>query len=212
MQGSELQEVIRRYRAFLAGEGRVFVHRFGAGGRDLEFCICGSSVHGPLELLWQHLRYGFLMFALAMPWSWPKVAAYRLMGARIGRRVYISQGVYLDPLYPQLLEVGDDVLIGYGARVFFHEVTQQAYRVGRVTLGDGCIIGAGSMLRPGITVGKGAQVCGMSAVTRSVADGATVFGVPARPLRLQASTANGRAGAPEGREAGAADADEEEFA
>jgi acetyltransferase-like isoleucine patch superfamily enzyme len=138
------------------------------------------------------------------------------MGARIGRRVYISQGVYLDPLYPQLLEIGDDVLIGYGARVFFHEVTQQAYRVGRVTLGDGCIVGAGSMLRPGVTVGKRAQVCGMSAVTRSVPDGATVFGVPARPLREQAAPSQGsgpivRTADAGGAEAGAAD-DEEEFA
>ncbi|MBI4872982.1 MAG: acyltransferase [Candidatus Riflebacteria bacterium] len=181
MERSEFETARLAYREFLASPDRKFYeHRFAGPRREVDFCICDSSMYGPLELLWLHARYGLLMFALALPWSWPKVFAYRLMGARIGRRVYISQRVYLDPLYPQLLSVGDDVLIGFGAQIFFHEITQRAYRVGRVTLGDGCIIGAGSMLRPGITVGQDAQVCGMTAVAHDVPEKATVFGVPAR--------------------------------
>ncbi|MBI4859582.1 MAG: acyltransferase [Candidatus Riflebacteria bacterium] len=182
METAELEAVVARYRSFLAGSAPVFVHRFRQGRREVDFCICSGSVHGPLELAWLNLRYGILQFVLALPWSWPKVQAFRLFGARIGKRVYISQRVYIDPMYPELLTIGDDVLIGLDAKIFFHEITQTAYRVGRVRLQTGCLVGAGSMLRPGITIGEGAEVGALSAVASSVPPHTTVFGVPARPL------------------------------
>lgn len=179
----DMAAVERRYRAFLAdGDRRVFVHRFALDRRDLDFCICRSSFHGPLETLALHLRYGLIQAILALPWSWPKVAVLRLFGARVGRGTYVSQGVYVDPLYPQLLEVGEDVLLGYGARIFFHEITQRAFRVGRVTIGDRAIVGAGAIIRPGLRIGADAEVGALSAVTRSVAAGTAVFGVPAVPV------------------------------
>jgi len=181
MEPTELATVIARYRAFLAdGEQRVFVHRFRDDRSEVDFCICRSSVHGFLETLWLHLRYGVVMTALALPWSWPKVFVLRLFGAVIGRDVYISQRAYVDPLYPQLLELGDGVLVGYDAKIFFHEITKRAYRVGRVRIGAGAIIGASAVLRPGVTIGARAEVGALTAVTRSIRDGDVVFGVPGK--------------------------------
>lgn len=49
-----------------------------------------------------------------------------------------------------------------------------------VTLRRGCRIGSGVTLLPGVEVGEGAVVAAGSVVTRHVAPGTTVRGVPAR--------------------------------
>lgn len=54
---------------------------------------------------------------------------------------------------------------------------------GRVTVGDGCRIGAGAILLPDIKVGNNAVIGAGAVVTENVADGETVAGVPARPLK-----------------------------
>lgn len=54
---------------------------------------------------------------------------------------------------------------------------------GGVEIGEGALVGLGSCVLPGILVGPWAQVGAGAAVTRKVARGTTVAGVPARRLR-----------------------------
>jgi len=68
--------------------------------------------------------------------------------------------------------VGDGVTLGAGARV-----------AGGVTIGDGAYIGSGALLREDVTIGAGALIGMGAVVTRSVPDGETWAGVPARRLR-----------------------------
>jgi UDP-perosamine 4-acetyltransferase len=54
---------------------------------------------------------------------------------------------------------------------------------GGVTIGEGAFLGIGARVLPGRTIGAWAIVGAGAVVTRDVPEGATVVGVPARPLR-----------------------------
>jgi acetyltransferase-like isoleucine patch superfamily enzyme len=48
-------------------------------------------------------------------------------------------------------------------------------------LEDGCSIGAGAVVLPGVTIGRGAMVGAGAVVTRDVSADTVVYGNPARP-------------------------------
>ena len=70
-----------------------------------------------------NLRSLAVLLANALPISSCKIALYRLVGTRIGRRVYIGPGVLIDPLYPELIALEDGCFLGIGCRLLAHEIT-----------------------------------------------------------------------------------------
>lgn len=99
----------------------------------------------------------------------------------IGNRVTVKSGVQLW----DGLRVGDDVFIGPNATFSNDRYPRSGNRdFPRLLtiLEDGCAIGAGAIVLPGIRVGKGAMVGAGAVVTRDVPGGATVVGNPARIL------------------------------
>jgi acetyltransferase-like isoleucine patch superfamily enzyme len=55
-------------------------------------------------------------------------------------------------------------------------------RFAPIVLGDGCDLGVGAIVLPGVTVGRGAQIGAGAVVTHDVPDGAICAGVPARVI------------------------------
>jgi acetyltransferase-like isoleucine patch superfamily enzyme len=51
-----------------------------------------------------------------------------------------------------------------------------------VVLDDGCDIGVGAVILPGVTIGRGAQIGAGSVVVHDVPAGAVAAGVPARVI------------------------------
>ena len=78
-------------------------------------------------------------------------------------------------------DLGERVNIGAGAVTVNYDGTAKY----RTRIGDRAFIGSDSMLIAPLTVGEGAVTGAGSVVTRDVAPGTSVVGVPARPIELR---------------------------
>jgi len=110
---------------------------------------------------------------------------HRLRGAKIGRRVWISQYVYIDELHPEGVSIGDNSSIGLRTTILTHmywgpRKSQGGFRP--VIIGKDVFVGPHCLLLPGVKIGEGAVVRGGSVVTKNVPP-FTLWGPPdARPL------------------------------
>jgi acetyltransferase-like isoleucine patch superfamily enzyme len=189
---NDISAARERLRRFLRGETeeRLFRHPTGHPSRPTGFCPCERSLWQRVKLC---IRGARLETVLRLPFNRPKVRLLRRLGARIGKNVHISPGVWIDPLYPQLLAIEDEVLIGVGARIYFHELRRDEFCVGKVILRRGSLIGGFATVGCGVEVGEGATVAIGAVVRRDVPSGQTAIGNPARIVSKSTSTsANGK--------------------
>lgn len=105
----------------------------------------------------------------------------RLNGARLGKRVYVNTLSVSDY---NLLEFGDDVVIGAAVHVSGHTVEAGIIKTARVRIGDRVTIGLGSVIEIGVDIGSDAQVGALSFVPKHsrLAGGTVYVGVPAKPI------------------------------
>jgi len=101
----------------------------------------------------------------------------RLNGARLGNRVFVNSLGVTDH---NLLELGDDVVIGGDAHVSGHTVENGVVKTARVRLGKGVTVGVGSVVGIGVTAGDGCQIGALSLVPKhaKLKAGATYVGIP----------------------------------
>jgi acetyltransferase-like isoleucine patch superfamily enzyme len=121
---------------------------------------------------WDRMRFytRFMVAKLArhMDYSPFKVFLYRRIGVRIGKGAFISPDVILDPHFPELIEIGEYAILGWGSHLFTHEFSGSSYRAGRIRIGRGAVIGGFTTIRGGVTIGEKAQVSSMSIVYKDV--------------------------------------------
>jgi len=140
---------------------------------------------------WHRVRNPFrVVFSFAVIWIakyFPsltvKRSLYRLVGAKIGKGVSVGLGVTFDIFFPELIEIGDNAIIGYDSLILTHEFLVKEWRKGKVRIGKDVMIGAWSLVMPGVTIGDGAKIASYSLVNRDVKPGEFVGGVPARKIR-----------------------------
>ncbi len=107
---------------------------------------------------------------------------YRRMGARIGRRVYINTSIVADC---NLLEIGDHTVIGGEATVIAHSGEGEELIVEPVKIGRRVTIGLNAIVMPGVTIGDGAIIAANSVVPKgkSIPPGTVWGGVPVRQIK-----------------------------
>ncbi len=118
----------------------------------------------------------------------PFHCAYGL-NIHLGQRVYFNTGCVVLDTAP--VRVGDDTMFGPHVQIYCAQHAKdpaertQGLEIGLpVTIGRNVWVGGGAILMPGVTIGDNATIGAGSVVTKDVADGETVAGNPARPLKV----------------------------
>lgn len=106
----------------------------------------------------------------------------------IGEGCEINAGVRMtDPAYVRIgnnVVLADCVLVGHDASIAMlgRAYGEKLDAVGKIDIRDNVFIGHGAIVLPGVTIGPDAIVAAGAVVTRDVAAGDVVAGVPARPV------------------------------
>lgn len=112
------------------------------------------------------------------------VERFRKAGGTVGRNVHIF-ATFLDPLFPWLIEIGDDVTIT-DATILCHDASTQKNlgftKIGRVTIGNKVFVGAKSVILPNVTIGDNVIIGAGSVVTKDIPSNSVAVGNPCRPI------------------------------
>lgn len=107
---------------------------------------------------------------------------------KIGRGTFINYNCWFD--------LGNNITIGKNCNIAMnvtflnstHEVGSSEKRAGKytpmpITVGDGCWIGANSLIMPGVTIGNGVIIAAGSVVTKSCNNNCLYGGIPAQKIK-----------------------------
>jgi serine O-acetyltransferase len=107
-------------------------------------------------------------------------------GAVIGKRFFIDHGF---TVIGETAEIGDDVTIYQNVTLGGTNPHEGQSGKRHPTLGDRVVIGSGAQILGPIAIGEGARVGANAVVTKAVAPGATVIGIPAKPIPVDVTAA-----------------------
>jgi hypothetical protein len=182
----DLKQGLERFNQFRSGQTgeRSFRHPTCHPSHPTGFCPCDQAWPATV---WFYFKSTLLLTALKLPFNALKIALLRWSGARVGRDVFISTDVWIDPAFPELLTIEDEVMLGVGVRICLHAFERDHFEAGKVVLRKGVIIGGFALIGPGVEIAEGAVVAGGAVVGRDVPAGKAAIGNPARITPLRSS-------------------------
>jgi acetyltransferase-like isoleucine patch superfamily enzyme len=170
---------LREFRATSCGDGEF---------RLSDLASVGDNVvveKGALILKPQRVRIGSNVYI----GHYAILRGYDFGELVIGDDTWIGQFCYFNSAGG--IEIGSRVGIGPGVKIMSSKHGEEGRNVpvllcdlefAKVTIESDCDLGMGSIILPGVTVGKGSQVGAGAVVTRDVEPYCIVAGVPARKI------------------------------
>ena len=139
-----------------------------------------------------------IVFILAYYLFWwiDPVKYLRLLGVKIGQGCSIYTPSQYFGSEPWLIELGDNVTLGYGVMFITHDGTSRLFRdrlkgssifgnrFGTIVIRDNCFIGNNAILLPGIEIGPDSAIGAGSVVTKTVPPRTIAAGNPARSIKV----------------------------
>ena len=134
-------------------------------------------------LLWKPWRKFFNAVVIpSIPFNCLRIVLYRLIGFKIGRRVFIGMRCYLDDVDPSKTIIEDNVGISYGCYFSVHGIRQGHTSI---VVKEGAMIGMRAIVlsgKNGIVIGRNCIVSAGALVHQSLPDGSLAAAVPARVI------------------------------
>lgn len=137
-------------------------------------------------------KYGFLPTCrtrlrdvlLLMRWSY----LVKVWKMDIHPFTLISLKAKLDRTYPKGVHIGEGSAINFDAVILTHDMAASKHL--DTTIGKYCLIGARSIIMPGVTIGDHSIVAAGAIVTKDVPANVIVAGNPAKIIRTDIMTTN----------------------
>lgn len=118
----------------------------------------------------------------------------RKMGCHVGKDVFFGDYVRMDTSYADMIYIGDYTHITSGCRLLCHQrdlsnyyvgdnAAECGYSLGEIHIGKGVMVGMETMIMPGVTIGDGAIIGARSMVTKDIPPYCIAVGSPAKVIK-----------------------------
>lgn len=116
------------------------------------------------------------------------------LGCHVGKDVFVGDHVRIDGGHAGLIYIDDHAHITGGCRLLCHQrnlfhyrkgddAAKLPYKTGKIHIGKGVMIGMESLIMPGVTIGDGAIVGAFSLVTKDIPAWTIATGRPAKVVK-----------------------------
>ncbi len=118
----------------------------------------------------------------------------RRMGCHVGKNTFFGDYVRMDTSYANMIYIGEYTHITSGCRLLCHQrdlanyrqgdnAASLGYRTGEIHIGKGVMVGMETLIMPGVTIGDGAIIGAGSIVTKDIPAWTIATGRPARVVK-----------------------------
>ena len=112
---------------------------------------------------------------------------YHKLGIKIGKNSKIEKDVFIDPSFPWLVSIGNNVTIAPRTFILAHDGStkkQIGYsKIGRVIIEDNVFIGANCTILPNVKIGQNSIIGAGSVVTKDIPENVLAVGNPAKVIK-----------------------------
>ena len=152
-----------------------------------------SGKFGSLKLKTKFMRSWILhSLAYSTPSSEFAVKMQKMRGVKIGHNCHFNPYVLIDLIYPELVNIGDNVTLGSHSMIFAHSNPsanlflkngEYPRKVKKVNIKSGAVINPGAIIIAGVTIGENSIISPRSVVVQDIPDYCIAVGNPARVVK-----------------------------